>query len=137
MKIFQTLLLATSAFLCFISPSLDAANPAEAKTIGRTVREMPELSNFLQLLEKTGIGSILSENTSTKKKVNQASHRETQETLDLRLRGETGDSSAKHVQGYLPHPKTKRAVTRGAAGDQARRRETDDNPDSWPECGLN
>ena len=65
MKIFQTLLLATSAFLCFLSPSLDAANPAEAKTIGRTVREMPELSNFLQLLEKTGIGSILSENTST------------------------------------------------------------------------
>ncbi len=65
MKIFQTLLLATSTFLCFLSPSLDAANPAEAKTIGRTVREMPELSNFLQLLEKTGIGSILSENTST------------------------------------------------------------------------
>ena len=44
--------------------SLNAANPAEAKTIGRTVREMPELSNFLQLLEKTGIGSTLSENTS-------------------------------------------------------------------------
>jgi len=65
MKIFVTLLLATSAFLCFLSPSLNAANPAEAKTIGRTVREMPELSNFLQLLEKTGIGSILSENTST------------------------------------------------------------------------
>ena len=65
MKIFQTLLLATSTFLCFLSSSLDAANPAEAKTIGRTVREMPELSNFLQLLEKTGIGSILSENTST------------------------------------------------------------------------
>ena len=65
MKISQTLLLATSTFLCFLSPSLNAANPAEAKTIGRTVREMPELSNFLQLLEKTGIGSILSENTST------------------------------------------------------------------------
>ena len=65
MKIFLTLLLATYTFLCFLSPYLDAANPAEAKTIGRTVREMPELSNFLQLLEKTGIGSILSENTST------------------------------------------------------------------------
>ena len=36
---------------------------AEAKTIGRTVRGMPELSHFLQLLEKTGTGSILSENT--------------------------------------------------------------------------
>ena len=65
MKTFLTLLLATSAFLCFLSSSLNAANPAEAKTIGRTVREMPELSNFLQLLEKTGIGSTLSENTST------------------------------------------------------------------------
>jgi len=65
MKIFQTLLLVTSTFLCFLSPTLNAANPAEAKTIGRTVREMPELSNFLQLLEKTGIGSILSENTTT------------------------------------------------------------------------
>ena len=64
MKSFLTILLVTSTFLCFHSPSLDAANPAEAKTIGRTVREMPELSNFLQLLEKTGIGSILSENTS-------------------------------------------------------------------------
>ena len=65
MKIFQTLLLATSTFLCFLIPALDAANPAEAKTIGRTIREMPDLSNFLQLLEKTGIGSTLSENTST------------------------------------------------------------------------
>ena len=65
MKIFKALLLATSTFLCFLTPALDAANPAEAKTIGRTVSEMPELSNFLQLLEKTGIGSILSENTTT------------------------------------------------------------------------
>ena len=61
---FRNLLLATSTFLCFISPTMDAANPAEAKTIGRTVREMPELSNILQLLEKTGIGSILTEKTS-------------------------------------------------------------------------
>ena len=51
--------------LLAVSPSIiQAANPAEAKTIGRTVREMPELSNFLQLLEKTGIGSTLSESTS-------------------------------------------------------------------------
>ena len=41
----------------------NAANPAEAKTIGRVIREMPELSSFLQLLEKTGIGSTLSEDT--------------------------------------------------------------------------
>ena len=51
--------------LLAVSPSIiQAANPAEAKTIGRTVREMRELSNFLQLLEKTGIGSTLSESTS-------------------------------------------------------------------------
>ena len=53
------------AVLSILTPCLQAANPAEAKTIGRTVREMPDLSNFLQLLEKTGIGSTLSENTST------------------------------------------------------------------------
>ena len=52
------------AFLSVSTSGLNAANPAEAKTIGRTVREMPELSNFLQLLEKTGIGSTLSESTS-------------------------------------------------------------------------
>jgi len=46
-----------------LSPA-QAANPAEAKTIGRIVRERPELSNFLQLLEKSDIGSLLSENTS-------------------------------------------------------------------------
>ncbi len=53
------------AFLSVSTSILQAANPAEAKTIGRTVREMPELSNFLQLLEKTGIGSTLSESTSS------------------------------------------------------------------------
>ena len=52
------------ALLSVSTSGLNAANPAEAKTIGRTVREMPELSNFLQLLEKTGIGSTLSESTS-------------------------------------------------------------------------
>ena len=52
------------ASLSIFSSILQAANPAEAKTIGRTIREMPELSSFLQLLEKTGIGSTLSESTS-------------------------------------------------------------------------
>jgi len=52
------------AILSVATSILQAANPAEAKTIGRTVREMPELSSFLQLLEKTGIGSTLSESTS-------------------------------------------------------------------------
>lgn len=43
-----------------------AADPAEAKTIGRIVRERPELSNFLELLEKTEIGSRLSERVDTR-----------------------------------------------------------------------
>jgi transforming growth factor-beta-induced protein len=56
--------LAIIVSLSVLTLSLQAANPAEAKTIGRTIREMPELSSFLQLLEKTGVGSTLSENTS-------------------------------------------------------------------------
>ena len=46
-----------------------AANPAEAKTIGRVVRERSDLSNFLKLLEKTEIGSQLSERTSIRRTV--------------------------------------------------------------------
>ena len=46
------------------TPTLQAADPAEAKTIGRIVRERPDLSGFLQLLEKTEIGSQLSERTN-------------------------------------------------------------------------
>ena len=64
MKLFKRFSLTLIASLSIFAPVLQAANPAEAKTIGRTIREMPELSNFLQLLEKTGIGSTLSESTS-------------------------------------------------------------------------
>ena len=64
MKLLTGFTIVIFAFLSISTSILQAANPAEAKTIGRTVREMPELSNFLQLLEKTGIGSILSESTS-------------------------------------------------------------------------
>jgi len=64
MKLFTGFTIFIFAFLSISTSILQAANPAEAKTIGRTVREMPKLSNFLQLLEKTGIGSILSESTS-------------------------------------------------------------------------
>ena len=46
---------------CFSLQDIQAANPAEAKTIGRVVRERADLSNFLELLEKTEIGSRLSE----------------------------------------------------------------------------
>jgi transforming growth factor-beta-induced protein len=43
--------------------SLQAADPAEAKTIGRIVRERADLSTFEQLLEKTEIGSTVTEDT--------------------------------------------------------------------------
>ena len=64
MIIFTRFSVTLVASLSIFSSILQAANPAEAKTIGRTIREMPELSSFLQLLEKTGIGSTLSESTS-------------------------------------------------------------------------
>ena len=51
------------AFLALGLHGAHGANPAEAKTIGRIVRETPQLSNFLQLLEKSDIGSLLSERT--------------------------------------------------------------------------
>ncbi|MEO0510207.1 MAG: fasciclin domain-containing protein [Verrucomicrobiota bacterium] len=50
-------------FSCLVPQSTHAANPAEAKTIGRIVRENQSLSNFLDLLEKTETGSRLSERT--------------------------------------------------------------------------
>ena len=65
MKFFTRFSVTLVASLSVFSAILQAANPAEAKTIGRTIREMPELSSFLQLLEKTGVGSTLSESTST------------------------------------------------------------------------
>ena len=46
-----------------------AANPAEAKTIGRIVRERPDLSKFMQLLEKTEVGSLLSEQSNQRRTV--------------------------------------------------------------------
>jgi len=64
MKFFTRFSVTLVASLSVFSAILQAANPAEAKTIGRTIREMPELSSFLQLLEKTGVGSTLSESTS-------------------------------------------------------------------------
>lgn len=66
MKTFRTFLLSISLIIFLHSSFLHAANPAEAKTIGRTIREIPELSSFLQLLEKTGIGSSLSESINSR-----------------------------------------------------------------------
>jgi|TARA_B110000037_G_scaffold204076_1_gene247732 uncharacterized surface protein with fasciclin (FAS1) repeats len=58
-----------SACTVFLLGGAHAADPAEAKTIGRVIRERPDLSNFLQLLEKTEAGSQLSERTSIRRTV--------------------------------------------------------------------
>ncbi|MEM1441184.1 MAG: fasciclin domain-containing protein, partial [Verrucomicrobiota bacterium] len=52
-----------ASLVLFSGTTLEAADPAEAKTIGRVVRERPDLTGFLQLLEKTELGSRLSERT--------------------------------------------------------------------------
>ena len=50
--------------LLFFTPQgLNAANPAEAETIGRIVREREDLSSLQALLEKTKLGSDLSKRT--------------------------------------------------------------------------
>lgn len=57
------------ALSVFFSGEIQAANPAEAKTIGRVIRERADLSNFLKLLEKTETGSQLSERTNIRRTV--------------------------------------------------------------------
>ena len=58
-----------SACVLALFTSAHAADPAEAKTIGRIVRERPDLSSFLQVLEKTEVGSQLSESTQIRRTV--------------------------------------------------------------------
>lgn len=65
---FIQLLLGSASAVVF-SATAQAADPAEAKTIGRIVRERPDLSSFLQLLEKTEVGTQLSEKTNTRSTV--------------------------------------------------------------------
>lgn len=48
---------------------LSAADPAESQTIGRLVRERSDLTSFQQLLERTELGSQLSEKTSIRRTV--------------------------------------------------------------------
>ncbi|MEM1295896.1 MAG: fasciclin domain-containing protein [Verrucomicrobiota bacterium] len=60
------LILATTAIFVLAVPMAHAADPAEAKTIGRTIREQRELSKLLELLEKSEIISDLSENTRSR-----------------------------------------------------------------------
>ena len=71
MKILTTLPRLLLGSLCpiILIGDIRAANPAEAKTIGRVVRERADLSNFLKLLEKTEIGSQLSERTTIRRTV--------------------------------------------------------------------
>jgi len=55
--------------IAFITEKIQAADPAEAKTIGRTIRERDDLSKFSQLIEKTELGSSLSERTNERRTV--------------------------------------------------------------------
>ncbi|MEM8671247.1 MAG: fasciclin domain-containing protein [Planctomycetota bacterium] len=63
-RIFRWLLLLT-AFAGPLSLQRDAlaADPAEAKTVGRMISQREDLSSFLQVLEKTELGSALAEKT--------------------------------------------------------------------------
>ena len=54
MKLYKRFSLTLIASLSMFSSMLQAANPAEAKTIGRTIREMPELSSFPPITRKNG-----------------------------------------------------------------------------------
>ena len=63
---FRQKILCSLAIVFMAIPATQAADPAEAKTIGRFVREQADLSGFLQLLEKTETGSLLSEKTNVR-----------------------------------------------------------------------
>jgi uncharacterized surface protein with fasciclin (FAS1) repeats len=65
-SLFSTMTFVAAYLFLLSSPGLLAADPAEAKTIGRVVRERPDLAGFLQLLEKTELGSRLSERTDVR-----------------------------------------------------------------------
>ena len=56
----------STMLVALVAVEVHAADPAEAKTIGRTIREQPELSQFLEVLEKSEIISDLSENTRSR-----------------------------------------------------------------------
>jgi len=60
----QKMIGGAAMLLSFIMPhNLNAADPAEAETIGRIVRERDDLSSLQALLEKTKLGSDLSKRT--------------------------------------------------------------------------
>ena len=66
-KLKQVILGGAALLLSLVTPqSLNAADPAEAQTIGRMVREMEELSSLQALLEKTKLGSNLSKYTGAR-----------------------------------------------------------------------
>lgn len=64
-KLTQTLLFLTATLgvsRAFIS-NAHAADPAEAKTVGRIISQRPDLTSFLKVLEKSELGSTLAEKT--------------------------------------------------------------------------
>ena len=66
-KLKQVILGGAALLLSLVTPqSLNAADPAEAQTIGRMVREREDLSSLQALLEKTKLGSDLSKYTGSR-----------------------------------------------------------------------
>ena len=65
-KHLSLLLLAVATLLLepMVSRQVHAADPAEAKTVGRIISQRDDLSSFLKVLEKTELGSVLAEKTN-------------------------------------------------------------------------
>ena len=66
-KLKHVIVRGAALLLSLVTPQgLNAANPAEAETIGRIVRERDDLSSLQALLEKTKLGSDLSKETGSR-----------------------------------------------------------------------
>ncbi|MEM8885652.1 MAG: fasciclin domain-containing protein [Planctomycetota bacterium] len=60
----RTAVIVALAAILFHAPFTHAADPEEANTVGRIIGQRPELSAFLQVLEKAELGSALAERTN-------------------------------------------------------------------------
>ena len=64
-KINRSFVMVCCALLAMVIPEfVYAANPAEAKTVGRIISQRPDLSSFQKVLEKAQLGSQLAERTN-------------------------------------------------------------------------
>jgi len=63
-SVLPRLLFTALAVVLMMPQAALAADPAEAKTVGRIISQRPDLSSFLQVLEKAERGSVLAEKTN-------------------------------------------------------------------------